>query len=183
MDVNKDVLALRLSYVGNRPLNWWPNGSEAVVSTEDAALSVVLEERQLKLVRYIEDKLERVGANDIISSAEDTSNIRWLWESFIIVSDPTMARRLLLPRNGHGAGLDDRASNEWLAERLPFLQGFVYEVLSPFTESGGGLRPSADKAAQSTVCKWYGNRCVLTGTTRTEGAHIVPGRATQSDRL
>jgi hypothetical protein len=48
----------------------------------------------------------------------------------------------------------------------------------------GDGRTAQDLAAQKTVKKWYGKRCVLTGCTSPHGAHIVPVHATADrDRL
>ncbi len=44
----------------------------------------------------------------------------------------------------------------------------------PPTRSG---RSAADKRAQEKVPKWYGGRCVLSGDSLSQGAHIIPVRA------
>lgn len=44
-------------------------------------------------------------------------------------------------------------------------------------------RDAADKRAQRVVPRWYGNKCLLTGTARPKGCHILPVRAKYANHV
>ncbi len=181
-----DPPAITVTPLGRKSLRWLPTGEEPAV-----VLAPELEERRRLFIRYIEEKLLHYGDDSpstqlrfCVGSAIRKSELH---AAHVVATDPALAAAFLGPLRDSDLHLDEQDLHVWLAETLHALQGKLIMLLRSWSDdngrSGSRPRPANDKRAQSIVRAYYGNRCVLTGVNRTEGAHIVPVRVTTRDEL
>lgn len=170
--------------LGQRPRDWLP---ESTVPGHDVLLPH-LRGRYNAFVRYLQHRLDDLDITDGEPPSERVilaDDRRGFATAIAIASDPSSISALLekFPIDEEDLGVGGRTLDVWLLNTWVYLKSISREMSARWFSPTDGQRPHADKVAQATVRGWYGNKCVLTGSNRTLGAHIVPVRVTKHGRL
>lgn len=180
-----DHPTITVTSLGRHSLQWLPTGEEAATT-----LSPELEERRQALIQCIQTyprpdddglPFETDKSNDRVHRTIRESELQ---AALVVASDAQMARHFLGPLGDEDCNLDGEDLEYWLVKKVEVLVAYLKQILGGWTETnnsnGQQPRPSSDKRARSGVRRWYNNLCILTGTDRSEDAHIIPVRVTTS---
>ncbi|KAI5859600.1 hypothetical protein GGS23DRAFT_585184 [Durotheca rogersii] len=169
---------MAVRFIGRRSIKWDPTltpptSTEDVDTEPDAALPPTDE----RFIAFIRTKLDCLQHDTLLSQTERAKEKKWLLAVLNIALDPTAEITGVTP-----------VMCSFPPEKLEgyftiCLEGLI-RLISMQTDSWlisknakKRSRESADVKAQKDVPTFYNNRCILTGTIKPQGAHIVPVRS------
>ncbi|CAK7242201.1 MAG: hypothetical protein STHCBS139747_003681 [Sporothrix thermara] len=194
---------ITVSYVGRFPIDWVPEKDDASASSDllrrtdsrfrdfvartldearnamaDDGLTPAQRAEKIKLLRVVLDRAD--DANSCIKLSHpppslDTSpeSIRLYYRLFLQAIMGDLQTHLIVPWGNREATSSDGSSGS----------KHKNEAAGEDDMTGRpSARDAADRRAQRAVPQWYGNRCILTGTVKPQGCHILPVRAKHVDR-
>ncbi|CAK7218086.1 hypothetical protein SCUCBS95973_003370 [Sporothrix curviconia] len=184
--------SITVSYVGRFPINWAPH--EHGMPSSDPSPAPRTHPR---FIEFLSRSLEKAKANEMdLTAAKRAERITFIRLVLERAQDPN-GRIQGVVFDEDVIGRSASAGEEDIEDAYDtFLNGHMRRLLESGTlpwkkgkkaaneqpgDDNATRRDAADLKAQKDVPALYNHRCVLTGTTKPEGAHIVPVRAKNAD--
>ncbi|CAK7230011.1 hypothetical protein SCUCBS95973_007429 [Sporothrix curviconia] len=177
---------ITVSYIGRFPVSWTPGPAPTDAGTHVSSQPQQTDPRFKDFVARRLAEAKNNNASYQLSPVERADRIKHLLAVQHRIEDTDNYVRITLPK--------DMAPEELEEHYHYLLQGAITDMqtylIEPWSIRKGtsndkdddeSVRDAADRRAQRTVPLWYGGRCVLTGTVKPEGCHILPVRAKHAD--
>ncbi len=167
-----DSIAVR--FVGNHQVNWDPSVKP---SAGAAGHNPSVDPR---FIEYLRGRLKQRPPDQ--SSATWANQKKWLLATINIALDPS-SKMFGVSADGPGFRQPGETDMEYGILFDAFMVRLSTITATWLTSRGakGPPRDAADTRAQKNVPKMYRERCLLTGTARPQGAHIIPVRSKAAD--